>query len=93
MQIKEDMTDKKKSVDIGKRMAILGEAAISEFDTRIHKERYDTWGMTAVISQKSLNPSESGDSEKRTEREMDNPEIDNQEIDNLLLSAPQDLNI
>jgi hypothetical protein len=93
VQIKEDMTDKKKSVDIGKRMAILGEAAISEFDTRIHKERYDTWGMTAVISQKSLNPSESGDSEKRTEREMDNPEIENQEIDNLLISAPQDLNI
>jgi hypothetical protein len=93
VQINEDMTDKKKSVDIGKRMAILGEASISEFDTRIHKERYDTWGMTAVISQKSLNPSESGDSEKRTEREMDNPEIDNQEIDNLLISAPQDLNI
>ena len=77
------MTDKKKSVDIGKRMAILEQASISEFDTRIHKERYDTWGMTAVISQKSLNPSESGDSENRTERK----------IDNLLLAAPQDLNI
>ena len=77
------MTDKKKSVDIGKRMAILEQASISEFDTRIHKERYDTWGMTAVISQKSLNPSESGDSEKRTERK----------IDNLLLAAPRDLNI
>ena len=68
-------------------------ATISEFDTRIYKDRYDTWGMTAGISQKSLNHSESGDSEKRTEREIDNPEIDNQEIDNLLLSAPQDLNI
>ena len=98
MQIKEDMTGKKTSVDIGKRMAILKEASISEFDTRIHKDRYDTWGMTAVISQSSLNPSESGDSEKRTEREIDNPEIDipeveNQEIDNLLLSAPRDLNM
>ena len=85
MQIKEDMTDKKRSVDIGKRMAILEEASISEFDTRIHKERYDTWGMTAVISHKSLNSSESGDSEKRTEREILNPEVDN-----LLLSASRD---
>ena len=80
MQIKEDLTDKKISVDVGKRMAILEQASISEFDTRIYKERYDTWGMTAVISQKSLNPSESGDLEKRTERE----------IDNLLLSASRD---
>ena len=98
MQIKEDMTGKKTSVDIGKRMAILKEASISEFDTRIYKERYDTWGFSAVISQNSLNTSESGDSEKRTEREMDNPEIDipeieNQEIDNLLVSAPRDLNM
>ena len=93
MQIKEDMTGKKTSVDIGKRMAILKEASISEFDTRIYKDRYDTWGMTAVISQNSLNPSESGDSEKRTEREIDNTEVDNPEIDNLLLSTPQDLNI
>ncbi len=74
------MTDKKRSVDIGKRMAILDEASISEFDTRIYKERYDTWGMTAVISQKNLNPSESEDSEKKTERGMDNPGIDNQLI-------------
>jgi hypothetical protein len=82
------MTDKKKSVDIGKRMAILGEASITEFDTRIYKERYDTWGMTAVVSQKNLKLSESGDSDKRTEREMDNLEIDN-----LLLSASRDLKI
>ena len=91
MQIKEDLTDKKISVDVGKRMAILEQATISEFDTRIHKERYDTWGMTAVISQKSLNPSssESGDSVITViEREIDNPEIDN-----LLLSASRDLKI
>ena len=89
MQIKEDLTDKKISVDVGKRMAILEQASISEFDTRIHKERYDTWGMTAVISQKSLNPSESGDSVITViEREIDNPEIDN-----LLLSASRDLKI
>ena len=91
MQIKEDLTDKKISVDVGKRMAILEQASISEFDTRIYKERYDTWGMTAVISQKSLNPSssESGDSVITViEREIDNPEIDN-----LLLSASRDLKI
>ena len=46
----------------------------------------------------ALAPLEFGVSEKRTEREIDNPEIDipeveNQEIDNLLLSAPRDLNM
>ena len=44
------MTDKKKSIDVGKRMIILGEAQEGEFQTRPYKERYDTWGMEAVIS-------------------------------------------
>ena len=51
-----------------------------------------------VAITKNPKKKESGDSEKRTEREIDNPEIDipeveNQEIDNLLLSAPRDLNM